>query len=343
MLPFTPVEGVVYTLDASFSGLSGDKGWLALGFAKGQSNKGSKESRFLGRSVGGRAWMLLYPDTASQPNRAILGTSGSNGAVADDLTWNGWDGGGGGDSDLRILLDTTGGGGRWTATWLAKRRAESHYTTVRETAPLLNEEISSVGFAVSGAGVSGTIEKLSLRADDKEDPQAKSGFPEVRTRISREEGAISCWFRRSPGSKRQEIIWSAGESPKDMAMYAFLSANGRVGLFMENGRQDVLITSEGSQRTGNDGQWHHVAASWSASAVDLYLDGRLVASDTAYKVLRQGALPELRLGSGPRNYQVAPFTGLVDEFALWDRTLTRAEVAHQFESAKGAGQRTETK
>ena len=36
-LPFTPVDGFIYTLDASFSGVTGDTDWLALGFAKGQA------------------------------------------------------------------------------------------------------------------------------------------------------------------------------------------------------------------------------------------------------------------------------------------------------------------
>ena len=43
----------------------------------------------------------------------------------------------------------------------------------------------------------------------------------------------------------------------------------------------------------------------------------------------------LIVGSGPAGSNTAPFTGWVDEIALWDRALTPAEVSLQFRSAVG--------
>jgi hypothetical protein len=335
-LPFKPVLDTVYTLDASFSELTGTNGWLAMGFAMGQSNKANRESRFLGRSVGGRAWMLLYPFESSYPSRAILGTTGSGGALASDVVWNGWSGNASDGVDLRILLDTCGSSSRWTATWLAKQRSDSNYITVRETTPLLNEDISSVGIAVSGTGISGTIEKFSLRADRKSTSGASPELPGVHSKISGEEGSVSFWFRAKPASRRQEIIWSAGNSPIDVSMYAFLSDAGQIGFFMENGRHDVRITPEEPEQSVRDGEWHHFAASWSTSSVELYLDGKLVASDSGYYGALQRSLSDVRFGGGPADFKIAPFTGLVDEIAIWNRALSRAEVFHQFQSAKGA-------
>ena len=146
--------------------------------------------------------------------------------------------------------------------------------------------------------------------------------------VARKEGAVSFWMRPEPGGERKEILWAAGENMTDDSIHAHLTADGRAGFFMENGRYDVLITSKESI---DDGQWHHLAASWSSSAVHFYLDGRQVGSDTEFRAMQQGTLPELRFGSSG----AASFTGLVDEIALWDRALTPAEVRHQFQSARG--------
>jgi hypothetical protein len=70
----------------------------------------------------------------------------------------------GGSLDLRIVLDTTGGTGNWTATWYARRPADGSYTEVRSSTILTTEDIDSVGFAVSSTGVSGAIERFALNA-----------------------------------------------------------------------------------------------------------------------------------------------------------------------------------
>lgn len=69
--------------------------------------------------------------------------------------------------------------------------------------------------------------------------------------------------------------------------------------------------------------------------VDLYVDGRREAQDSEFRGMQQGVLPELRFGSGPAGSGTAPFSGWMDEIALWDRALTSTEVKHQFRSAQG--------
>lgn len=338
-LAFAPVDGVIYTLDASLRGVTGNEDWIALGFAHGQSAAGNSSSRFIDGSVAGRAWMLLKGTASGIPtangsdeNKAFLGTTGSNGGIADGVAFSTFTAGSHPDMDLRIVLDTTGGPGTWTATWYAMRPAESRYTMVRGASPLLNESITAVGFAVAGGGISGAIESFSLLADRK--PSA-APFPRPvgeAVRVSRKEGAVSFWIRRETSGKPREILWAAGERKADDAIHAHLTADGRAGFFMENGRYDVMISSE---KIVTDGQWHHLAASWNPSAVDLYVDGKRVARDTEFRGMQQGILPEVRFGSGAAGSGAAPFSGWVDEIALWDRALTPAEVVHQFRSARG--------
>lgn len=166
-LAFIPKQGKVYTLEAKFisSAASTVIEWLALGFAKGQSNIAGSNERFIGTNVIGRSWMLMRgaaPPTILT-NSAFLGNgSASNGGTANGVVWANWTGGTGGTIELRIVLDTTGGPGTWTSTWYAKRPTDATYTTVRPTATMLDEDITSVGFARSNTAVTGTLLSFSL-------------------------------------------------------------------------------------------------------------------------------------------------------------------------------------
>jgi hypothetical protein len=101
---------------------------------------------------------------------------------------------------------------------------------------------------------------------------------------------------------------------------------------MKDGRSDIRITSKESIV---DGQWHHIVASWNTSTVNLYVDGTQAASTREFRVMKKGILSELIFGGGTLGSGFAPFAGWIDEIALWDRSLTPAEVRHQFRSAKG--------
>jgi hypothetical protein len=235
-------------------------------------------------------------------------------------------------ADLRIVLDTTGGPGKWTATWYAKPHGAKSYLKVRETARLLSEDISSVGFAVAGEGASGRITHFSLRADPKSRQEASLQSQQPPAEVGLREGTVSFWFRRSRTASRGEILWAAGRSPQDDAIHARIEPDGRLAFFMENGRFDILLRSENDV---TDDRWHHVATTWSPSAVTLYVDGRFVASDTDFWGSQQGMLSDLGLGSVPDGKGLAPFSGWIDEFAIWNRALNPIEVSQQFRSAQG--------
>ena len=169
MLAFTPTNGLVYTLDASFRGVTGDQNWIPFGFVNGQgtssSPSGANENRFLEHQTVGIAWMFARGDNSTNPNRAFLGDDVANNGLSDGADWSGGPTNGG-DIDMRIVLDTTGGSGTWTATWFAKRPADPGYTEIRATATLISEAITSVGFGESNTGVSGTIASFSLSFTD---------------------------------------------------------------------------------------------------------------------------------------------------------------------------------
>ncbi|MFC7335961.1 LamG-like jellyroll fold domain-containing protein [Haloferula chungangensis] len=323
-LAFKPVNGVIYTLDATVTTSSGpSQDWIGLGFAQGQA---VSAARFDYGGMAGRVWMLHRgADTTKPENKAWMSASVSD--------WN-WSGASplGGTMDLRIVLDTTQGAGGWTATWFAKRPTDIDYQMVRGTELLINESITSAGLSIIGRKLSASVENFSLTADKKTTAVPLVVNPvEGPANVARKEGAMSFWLRCQPSGGHQEIIWTAGEGGNDESIRAHLTADGRIGFFIENGRYDVLVASEQSV---NDGAWHHLAFSWSPSAVHLYLNGRVVASDSDYRGLQQGVMRELRFGSSSPDSDFDNFNGWADEIALWDRALTPEEVAHQYRSAR---------
>lgn len=329
-LAFKPVDGVKYTLDGSFRGVTSPDGtypWVGIGFAKGQSTGSKTSDRFVLGEVTGRAWMLFRGSGSKLVNETHdVGSSNPR-------PWENWTSGVGGDIDMRIVLDTTQGYGKWNATWFARRPGTGDYVKVRDTITLPNEGIRSVGIAVSGGNLSAKVSDFSLRAEAVNGQTASQVRADGPSRLIRRAGAVSCWMRRESGSGRRTILWSAGLNANDDSMQVRLEADGRIGFFIENGRYDVMVTSE---EKIVDGRWHHLTASWSPDSADLYLDGQQVARERENRELLQGNLPELRAGRGQQENETVLFTGDIDEFAIWDRALTQIEVEQQYRSAKEA-------
>lgn len=162
--------------------------------------------------------------------------------------------------------------------------------------------------------------------------------------VSKEEGGVAFWIRRLPGNEREEVLWMAGkglndeaQTPHESMMHTQLSKSGRVEFFVDNGDFDIRLSSNFSVV---DGRWHQIVASWGISAVELYVDGRRVERADDFGSLSRGVMrgrfvrfgkPSLDLHQLNRK----PFTGWVDEIALWNRSLTPTEVKLQFASAIG--------
>lgn len=167
-LAFTPVDGLIYTLDVSLNQVLGNANWIGVGFAEGQSSLDTANNRFLNQAASGtdwtlgKAWMFLRGDNSEFTNSSFLGINDGGGSAGNrdgvnipatfDET----------DVDLRIVLDTTGGAGAWTATWFAKLPADATYTEVRPEAVLLDENITSVGLVKSADDVTGAVTSFSL-------------------------------------------------------------------------------------------------------------------------------------------------------------------------------------
>jgi hypothetical protein len=153
-LAFTPVDGKVYTLDATLENLNGSH-WAQFGFGNGQEPNWA-----------GWAWHLLRTTEDGNPHSAYANGWGS-GEPWSDLGMLRYDE----PMDVRIVLDTTGGTGNWLARWYAKADSDLDYTEVRAETPLTAEDIDSVGVDVFNSGRGGKLNSFSL-SDAITDPNA---------------------------------------------------------------------------------------------------------------------------------------------------------------------------
>ena len=160
--------------------------------------------------------------------------------------------------------------------------------------------------------------------------------------VTDREGAVSFWFRREGLPSDVEMLWYTGRQHHGSenglggvdGMHAFLDKAGRLGFFMDTGRYDILLSSS---RAVTDGKWHHVAASWGAKTIELFLDGRRLAEDSEFRLKSDEVFTdfEVRFGKARRD-NFRQFHGWVDEIACWSRPLTFLEVYCQYQSAREA-------
>jgi hypothetical protein len=161
--------------------------------------------------------------------------------------------------------------------------------------------------------------------------------------VSVREGAVSFWVRRQAHEARKEVLWMAGDglagatAPVQSILITRLLESGQVEFVIRSETRETTLSSTGGIV---DGRWHHVAASWSPSGVDLHVDGKHVARES-----RSGDPPELKMRGrfvrfGKPGIDLwgdhFAFSGWVDEIALWNRHLSPVEVVRQFESATGS-------
>jgi hypothetical protein len=180
VLPFTPAAGKLYTLTASFRGVTGNTNWLGAGFIESvpaNPQAAGNDNRFISGATVGKAWMLFRGATSpTAPLQSLRGDAASGTLPAGTLPWLGGITAGG-DIDMQIILDAQGGPGTLTAQFFAKRPADAAYTDVGGGALALNaEDIGAVGLVFSNTGISGRVASFSLTEVPEPGSAALSGI-----------------------------------------------------------------------------------------------------------------------------------------------------------------------
>lgn len=150
--------------------------------------------------------------------------------------------------------------------------------------------------------------------------------------------AAEAWFKTT--TTRGGKIFGYGSSQTNSS-----GTNDRNVYMLNNGRltygvypgSTKTVTSTASY---NDGKWHHVVSTLSPAGMVLYVDGKPVAQDTSVVAAQDNYLGYWRVGydnlSGwPSAPSSASFSGSIDEFAVYPKALTAAQVAQHYATGMG--------
>jgi hypothetical protein len=175
----------------------------------------------------------------------------------------------------------------------------------------------SVGFTDGEVGRAMDFDPSRVAATD--------ALPTVSSAVS-----VEAWVKPVATGQTQALVsrwtWVGGEGDDSYAL--FLGPNS--DLFWTTDDVSTRSPESISVRVPEiyDGGFHHVAATWSATEMAVYLDGQLVASQRSQGgVLNPGTTTPFRLGGSSGPGSAFPYTGVLDEPTVYDRALTGAEIA----------------
>ena len=104
-------------------------------------------------------------------------------------------------------------------------------------------------------------------------------------------------------------------------------------MFITNSTTGATSKTYDSSITAFDSTWHHVAFTWDAGTLELYVDG---VKDTSVTKTADNAVTSIRtttaaltIGNGTNNFY---FDGNIDEVAVWNTTLTDAQITAIYNS-----------
>ncbi|WP_344798148.1 LamG-like jellyroll fold domain-containing protein [Frondihabitans peucedani] len=113
--------------------------------------------------------------------------------------------------------------------------------------------------------------------------------------------------------------------------HLYLSTDGRLNFGVYNGSL-VTLTSPAAL---NDGHWHQAVATLGSSGMNLYVDGRLIASRSSVSA-QSIPVGYWRIG-GDSTWNGSPwFAGSIDDVSIYPAALTAAQVQAHYASATGA-------
>jgi len=147
----------------------------------------------------------------------------------------------------------------------------------------------------------------------------------IEGRLRAEAGTVELWVRPdwTPGDGVDHPLFSLGYSLQMLA-----TGDGWFGVVLPDETDpDEVVLLFASVASWRAGQWHHVALTWDAAAIRLYLDGLLVAESARDVVWNWiDPVPGLIVGSGLFTRDEG-WDGAVDEIRLLSRPSTAAEIA----------------
>jgi hypothetical protein len=181
-----------------------------------------------------------------------------------------------------------------------------------------------LAFSLNGSGATVEIPDSSALNPSNVTVEAWVNFASMDTRFALAPGAQYIVFKRNSRYDRFEgyaLLKIRDDHGVDRLCFGVTSAEGnQVGALSSTA---VVI-----------GKWYHVAGTYDGAVARLFVNGTMEDSHRAGFPLNYGTRP-LFIGSSGERFWPGNLNGLVDEVSLYNRALSPAEIAGNYEAGSG--------
>jgi hypothetical protein len=153
--------------------------------------------------------------------------------------------------------------------------------------------------------------------------------------LNASEGTVSAWIKSTNTSAFQMIIGkTTGGAGNDQLQFRTESTTEkvRVTLFYSGG-----ATILDSTATVLDGNWHHVAFTYSSSGMNIYIDGSASGSNTTNVTPLSTSTESFMIGARKISAPNSFFNGEIDEVAVFNTVLSAEKIQQIYDATAVVG------
>jgi hypothetical protein len=155
--------------------------------------------------------------------------------------------------------------------------------------------------------------------------------------------SIEAWIKTT-SNKTQNIISRRDTQPNIERGWEFQIKNGKLKFTVSRSTTNTYWVSQESLQSINDGNWHHVVATWTGvtgtwgypSNIKLYIDGQLADSYPSGNVVGWSILNDAHCQISGKVFDAYNvFDGVIDEVVIYTKVLSLSEVQFRYNNGTG--------
>lgn len=138
---------------------------------------------------------------------------------------------------------------------------------------------------------------------------------------------VEAWVKGS--SQTLGVVASVWMTSADQRSWRFYKSNAKIAVGISSGGTAATAFSLTSSSDVFDGNWHHVAFTFSSGTLTIYIDGKEDATTTHATITSIYTTSPAGLVLGYSDNPITvdnPYSGLIDEFRIWNKTLTESQI-----------------
>jgi hypothetical protein len=167
-------------------------------------------------------------------------------------------------------------------------------------------------------------------SDNPDSPNPEVSHLDVNNTSSVSKFSVAAWFKTSNDYKSDAFIVNKAGSNGHLNYGIWMTSAEKIQAgFETSGGKPMYATSPLSY---SDGKWHYAVVTYDGSFVNLYVDGKQVATKPASGTPDNGGNDPVRVGANSGSLDDY-FVGEVDEVRVWNNALTTQQV---FDASNGS-------